>query len=168
MNAATANIVTKQNSPDAMPQSLAQIYVHLVFSTKDRRPFLDDCETRSRTHAYLSGGCREQGCPSVIIGGPSYHVHVLLRLGKSTSISNLVRELKKESSKWIKSEFPSLQAFQWQAGYGAFSVSPSHVDALVSYIRNQEEHHRVESFQDEFRRLCAKYDVALDERYVWD
>lgn len=151
-----------------MPQSLTQIYIHLVFSTKDRRPFLDDKDLRSRMHAYLSGGCRQQDCPSVAIGGPSDRIHILFRLGKSASISTLVRELKKETSKWIKKEVSTLQAFQWQADYGAFSVSPSHIDALVSYIRNLEEHHRVESFQDEFRRLCAKYGVDLDERYAWD
>ena len=95
-------------------------------------------------------------------------MHVLLRMSKTISVSALVRELKRESSKWIKVENPQLQAFQWQSGYGAFSVSPAHVEDLKRYIANQEEHHKMETFQDEFRRLCRKYDVAIDERYVWE
>jgi putative transposase len=80
----------------------------------------------------------------------------------------LIRELKRESSKWIKQKDPRLRTFQWQEGYGAFSVSPSHVKRLRAYIANQEAHHRKESFQDEFRRILQKYDVEYDERYVWD
>ena len=94
-------------------------------------------------------------------------MHALVRLGKMVDIAALIRELKRESSKWVKAE-SSLEDFHWQSGYGAFSVSPSHVDAVIEYIRNQEEHHKKESFQDEFRRLCKKYGVGIDERYVWD
>jgi len=95
-------------------------------------------------------------------------VHILNRLGRTIDLAALVREIKRESSKWIKENDPRLRGFQWQAGYGAFSISPSHVDALVRYIEDQEEHHRVVSFQDEFRRICKKYGVEIDERYVWD
>ena len=151
-----------------MPQSLVQIYVHLVFSTKDRRLILKDKRLRERLHAYLGGACRALDCPSVRIGGVEDHVHLLLRLGKTTDIAALVRELKRDSSKWIKVEAPHLNDFHWQSGYGAFSVSPSHVEALTTCIANQEDHHRQESFQDEFRRLCRKYGVEIDERYVWD
>ena len=94
-------------------------------------------------------------------------MHLLVRLGKSIDVATLIRELKKESSKWIKVEL-EVPDFQWQSGYGAFSISPSHVDAVIEYIRNQEEHHRKESFQDEFRRLCRKYNLEIDEQYVWD
>jgi hypothetical protein len=83
-------------------------------------------------------------------------------------VADLLRELKRDSSKWIKERAPALSEFHWQAGYGAFSISPSHVDLLKAYIAKQEEHHRRESFQDEFRRLCRKYGVEIDERYVWD
>jgi REP element-mobilizing transposase RayT len=102
------------------------------------------------------------------VGGTEDHVHIVCRLSKTLDVSTLIRELKRESSKWIKGERPELADFYWQNGYGAFSVSPSHVAALIEYIINQEEHHRRETFQDEFRRLCKKYGVSIDERYVWD
>ena len=109
-----------------------------------------------------------RGSPSIIVGGVEDHVHILCTLGREESVSVLVRELKRESSKAMKEKSPELRAFYWQAGYGAFSVSPSHVPALKEYIANQEERHRKETFQDEFRRLLAKYGVQYDERYVWD
>jgi REP element-mobilizing transposase RayT len=151
-----------------MPQSLVQIYVHLVFSTKDRRPFLRDKAFRERVHAYLAGICNNQDSPSIRVGGVEDHVHILCRLSKTLDVAALVREIKRDSSKWIKDQNPRLGDFHWQNGYGAFSISPSHVETLEEYIRNQEEHHRRESFQDEFRRLCAKYGLQIDERYVWD
>lgn len=145
-----------------------QVYVHLVFSTKHRQPFLQEKEFRERTHAYLAGICRNLECPALTIGGVSDHVHILCRFGKSIELATLLREVKRDSSKWIKEKNARLAEFQWQAGYGAFSVSPSHVEALRKYIANQEAHHRRESFQDEFRRICQKYGVPIDERYVWD
>jgi putative transposase len=151
-----------------MPQSLVQIYVHIVFSTKHRQPFLSDKGFRSRTHAYLAGICDKQDSPSLLTGGVEDHVHILCRLGKTIGISSLIRELKRDSSKWVKEENPQLQDFYWQLGYGAFSVSPGHVEILKAYIANQEEHHKTESFQDEFRRICKIYGVDIDERYVWD
>ena len=119
-------------------------------------------------HAYLAGICENQQCPSLRIGGVDDHVHILCRFAKTLDVSTLVRELKRDSSKWIKHEYPNLTEFHWQNGYGAFSISPSHIDALHAYIDNQEEHHRRESFQDELRRLCRKYGIEIDERYVWD
>lgn len=151
-----------------MPQSLAQIYVHIVFSTKLRQPFLIDKTLRDECHAYLAGTCKRRGSPSIIVGGVVDHVHILCTLSREESVSVLVRELKRESSKALKEKSPSLRNFYWQSGYGAFSVSPSHVPALKQYIRNQEQHHRQESFQDEFRRLLRKYGLPYDERYVWD
>ena len=151
-----------------MPQSLVQIYVHIVYSTKHRQPFLTDDVTRDRMHAYLAGIVKKQNCPAIEVGGATDHVHLLCRLGKTIDIATLIRELKRDSSTWIKTEYPQLGDFHWQNGYGAFSVSPSHVDNLTQYIRNQMEHHKKESFQDEFRRLCRKYGVEIDERYVWD
>jgi REP-associated tyrosine transposase len=151
-----------------MPQSLAQIYVHIVFSTKNRQPFLLDKTLRANCHAYLAGTCKARGSPSLIVGGVEDHVHILCTLSREESIAVLVRELKRESSKAMKEKTPDLRAFYWQSGYGAFSVSPSHVAVLKNYIANQEEHHRNETFQDEYRRLLRKYAVPYDERYVWD
>ncbi len=151
-----------------MAQSLTQIYLHIVFSTKNRHPYLMEKTLRSQMHAYLAGICKNQECPALIVGGVEDHVHLLFRFSKNISVSSFLRELKRDSSKWVKTESPALSDFHWQLGYGAFSISPSHVDLLKRYIANQEEHHKRETFQDEFQRLCKKYGVPIDERYVWD
>jgi putative transposase len=151
-----------------MSQSLAQIYLHIVFSTKDRAEYFENQPFRQDLHKYLAGACNKLDCPAIIVGGVADHVHIACRLGRCIEVNVLLRELKRESSKWVKIEAPKLGDFSWQGGYGAFSVSPSHLDALVEYIRNQEEHHHRETFQDEFRRLCRIYGVELDERYAWD
>lgn len=147
-----------------MPQSLVQIYLHIVFSTKDRRPFLTDQSLRTKLHAYLAGTCNALKCPAIIVGGVEDHVHILCRFGKTIDVAVLIRE----SSKWVKDQDRKLFDFHWQSGYGAFSVSPSHVPKLKTYISEQEEHHKQVSFQDEFRGHCQKYGVEIDERYVWD
>ena len=151
-----------------MGQSLAQVYLHVVFSTKDRRSFLQDEEVQKNLHGYLAGACRNLSSPSIQVGGVEDHVHILCQLSKTLSIADFVRELKRESSKWLKEQAGVSPQFQWQQGYGAFSVSPSHVDALCGYIQSQHEHHHKESFQDDLRRLFRKYDIEFDERYVWD
>jgi putative transposase len=151
-----------------MPQSLAQLYTHLVFSTKHRTRYLKDDALRAKLHAYLAGACKNLKSPSLMIGGVEDHVHILCRLSKTVAASELVRELKRESSKWVKSQSTRLTMFQWQNGYGAFSISPSHVGDLTRYIAHQAGHHRTETFQDELRRLCGKYGIDIDERYVWD
>jgi REP element-mobilizing transposase RayT len=153
---------------DAMPQSLARVYLHIVFSTKNRTRFLQNERLRQELHAYLAGTCKNLDSPPVIVGGVDDHVHVLCTLSRLRSIAELVREIKRESSKWLKSKAVDLRSFYWQGGYGVFSISPAHVAALRTYIGNQEEHHRKETFQDEFRRLLRKYGIAYDERYVWD
>jgi putative transposase len=153
-----------------MPQSLCQNYVHIVFSTKDRVPLVQDAGLRTELFRYLGGLCREHESPPLEVGGVADHVHLLVRLGKSVSVAELVRDLKRASSHWIKpkSSDAYVQDFHWQAGYGAFSLSPSHLEAAREYVRNQEEHHRQESFQDELRRLCRKYGIEIDERFAWD
>jgi REP element-mobilizing transposase RayT len=151
-----------------MPQSLAEIYLHIVFSTKGRHPFLHDRAIREQVHNYLFGTCKNLGCPPLRVGGVEDHVHIACRLGKAISISNLIKELKRESSQWIKGLAPDLAGFYWQSGYGAFSISPGHVAELVAYIKRQEEHHKTETYQEELRRYCQIYGVELDERYAWD
>ena len=151
-----------------MSQSLSQRYLHVVFSTKNHAPFLQDPALRGQTHAYLAGTCRNLKSPSIIVGGVEDHVHVLCRMAKTISVSVLVRELKRESSKWLKEQSADLASFYWQNGYGAFSISPGHVERLKTYIANQEEHHKKETFQDEFRRLLKLYNIDYDEQYVWD
>jgi REP element-mobilizing transposase RayT len=149
-----------------MPQSLAQIYVHLVFSTHDRRACIA-AEVQPRLHAYLAGTCNGIDCPAVKVGGVGDHVHVLLRLSRTRTLSDAVKHIKVESSKWMKAD-GAVRDFAWQAGYGAFSVGASQVDDVVDYIRRQPEHHAKRTFQDEFRTLLNRYGLAFDEAYVWD
>jgi REP element-mobilizing transposase RayT len=151
-----------------MSQSLSQIYLHVVFSTKERKPFLQNPDCREAMHRCLAKISNDLGCPCLEAGGVEDHVHVLSRLSKTLSVSEFIKELKRATSAWVKEVFPAMEEFYWQAGYGAFSVSPSHTGPLQQYIRNQPQHHRKETFQEEFRRLLTKYGLDVDERYVWD
>jgi|SRR5688572_21070414 len=151
-----------------MSQSLAQIYLHIIFSTKDRYPWLKTKVLQRDVHAYISATLNNMDCPCLITGGVADHVHTLCRLGRQTTIANLVRDIKKASSSMLHDRDKLLRDFHWQKGYGAFSISPAHVDPLKKYILNQEEHHRKETFQEEFMRLLKKYGMEYDERYVWD
>ena len=150
-----------------MPQSLSRILLHIVFSTKNRKPFLDD-EIGNRMHAYLATVCRDCDAEAYRVGGVADHVHIACKLPRTITVSKLLEIIKKESSKWIKKQGDGYQDFYWQGGYGAFSVSPNHLDPLIAYVENQAVHHRKETFQDEFRRLLKKYGIDYDERYVWD
>ncbi len=150
-----------------MGQSLVQVYIHVVWSTKHRRPLLKCAEQRQRLFAYMEGICKNQGAPPILIGGFDDHCHLLFRMGGTIELSKLLRDIKRDASQWAKREL-GLRDFYWQSGYGAFSVSHSNIDAVDRYIRNQAEHHAKMSFQDEFRSLCRRHGVTLDERYVWD
>src|SRR5258707_834944 len=122
-----------------MPQSLAQVYLHIVFSTKRRAEFLAERDVRQRMHAYLGGVCRDLGCPALGVGGVADHVHLLCQLSRTITIADLVRDVKRASSKWVKAISKDLSGFDWQDGYGAFGISPAHVPVLLKYIENQEE-----------------------------
>ena len=151
-----------------MPQSLVMVYLHIVFSTKNRHPYLDDKDLQQKLFGYMAGICQNLECSALKIGGVENHVHLLTRHCKILAISDFMRDLKRSSSTWLKTQKASLASFHWQSGYGAFSISPSHVEELKAYIVNQEKHHQKISFKDEFRQLCKKYGVEVDERYVWD
>jgi REP element-mobilizing transposase RayT len=151
-----------------MPQSLSSVFLHIVFSTKERFPFLSDAEVRGQVHAFLGGIAKKLNCPPILVGGVADHVHILIHLGRNVSQADLVKELKRGSNLWIHERFPQIAKFAWQAGYGAFSVSASNVEAVRTYIENQPEHHAKVSFQDEFRAFLEKHGVPFDERYVWD
>jgi len=150
-----------------MSQSLSKIYVHLIFSTKHRLPMIDQA-VQPKLHAYLAGIFSQLECAAVNIGGVSDHVHVLFRLSKVRALCDVVEEIKKGSSKWMKTQGESYAEFYWQSGDGAFSVSVSNVDAVRNYIRNQSDHHKTVSFQDELRAFLRKHEIEFDERYVWD
>jgi putative transposase len=149
-----------------MPQSIANVVVHLVFSTKGRRPFLRD-EERNRLHAYIAGGLENHDSPMIEINSVRDHVHVLFAHSRNHAMAKIVEHIKVSSSKWIKEQDRWYSDFAWQGGYGVFSVSPIHVEAVRDYIRSQEEHHKEEDFQTEYRRFCEKNGVVLDERYAW-
>ena len=151
-----------------MPQSLARVVLHVVFSTKNRVPFLKDPELRARLHSYMAGALQNIGCEPILINGVDDHVHILSNLSRTVTIAGLVEAAKGGPSKWMKEQGPAYHDFYWQGGYGSFSVSQSNVEQVRAYIATQEEHHRGVSYQDEFRALCRKHGVEIDERYVWD
>jgi putative transposase len=151
-----------------MPQSLARILIHIVFSTKDRRPFLRDSGLRLELHRYLGGTLNNLECQSVIVGGVEDHVHMLCAMSRTTAAAEVVKETKRGSSVWIKTRSADLTGFAWQNGYGVFSIGYSQIEVARNYISDQEKYHRTVSFQDEFRQLLRRYEIEFDERYVWD
>ena len=150
-----------------MSQSLNRIYVHLIFSTKNRVPLITD-DIKDELFNYLGGVCKNLECNPVQVGGYRDHVHILCLLSKKMTLVKLLEEVKSSSSKWIKTKDEKFSSFYWQSGYGAFSVNPTETDLVKKYIQNQEEHHKVKNFQDEYRAFLKKYDVEYDEKYVWD
>ena len=147
-------------------QSLTHLLVHAIFSTKDRRPFLQSEEVRNEIYAYMAGTLKNLGCHPIKIGGVEDHVHVFSSLSKNIAFSDLIGRLKGASSRRLKEK--GLHGFCWQNGYGAFSVSESNVEAVTAYILNQTEHHKKFSYQEEIREIFNRHRVTFDERYVWD
>jgi REP element-mobilizing transposase RayT len=150
-----------------MPQSLARLHIHLVFSTKNRERIITD-DVRSPLHAFMATVLQNLGCAPVLINSVEDHAHLLFDLARTISLSQAVEDVKKSSSKWIKTQGPEFAGFAWQAGYGAFAVSESNVETVRAYIANQREHHRTKTFQEEYRAFLERHNVAFDERYVWD
>ena len=150
-----------------MSQSLSEIYLHIVFSTKYREPVLHKT-IQPDMWSYIGSMCNKLECLPVKVGGYYDHVHILCRLSKKIAVMKLLEEVKKATSKWIKTKSADFEKFHWQDGYGAFSVNPTQLGAVINYIENQELHHSTKTFQDEFRGFLKKYNVPFDERYVWD
>ncbi len=151
-----------------MSQSLAKILIHTVFSTKERRPFLSDKSVREKLHRYLGGILLQHDSQPIVIGGVEDHAHILSTLSRTGTAAEMVKELKRGSSLWLKAKSPDLHDFAWQNGYGMFSIGFSQVEPVRHYITGQEEHHRKISFQDEFRELLRRYAIEFNELYVWD
>src|SRR5204863_9447795 len=150
-----------------MPQSLARIYVHVIFSTKNRVPLLADA-WREEVFRVLGGAVNNLGCQSLIVGGVADHAHLLFDLGRTLAVADAVSKIKSTSSSWINQTRGLAEPFHWQNGYAAFSVSQSNIGAVRTYIREQPEHHRRQSFQEEVREWLSRYGIEWDERYVWD
>jgi putative transposase len=151
-----------------VPQSLSAVYIHLVFSTKARRPWLRDKATREALHAFLGGVSKTLQCPALIVGGVEDHVHLLCRLGRTISQAGWVKEVKRVSNGWLKEQGAPFIDFEWQGGYADFSVSQSGLEEVQRYIAGQPEHHRKMTFQDELRVMLRKHSMEFDERYLWD
>lgn len=157
----------KGRQDSATPQSLAKILVHLVFSTKNREPILSE-PVREPQRAYASAVLRDLDTHVVAINAWRDHVHILFALSRNHSLSQVVMEVKRATSKWIKTQGKEFAGFHWQSGYGAFSIGQSGVEGVKTYLPNQAKHHRVKSFQEEFRSFLKRYQVEFDERYLWD
>lgn len=150
-----------------MPQSLAKVYIHANFSTKNREQVLADAWRDELFHV-LGGAANNLGCQSLIVGGVADHVHMLFQLGRTIAIADAMGKIKSTSSAWVNQTRGLQTLFHWQGGYAVFSVSQSNVEAVREYIRKQPEHHEKQSFQDELREWFRRYGIEWDERYVWD
>jgi len=150
-----------------MAHTYINILIHYVFSTKNRVGFITP-ELEIRLYSYIGGIARENNMKLVAIGGIANHIHLLLSLPATLSISKAIQLIKGGSSLWIHNTFPDLKNFQWQSGYGAFSVSRSHVNDTIKYINNQKEHHKKMTFKEEYIAFLKKHNIEYDERYIWD
>jgi REP element-mobilizing transposase RayT len=149
-----------------VPQSFTCLHYHLVFSTKNRVPAIS-AEMQSRLWEYLGGVVRDLGGTPLQIGGVEDHVHLLVTLRQEPALKDVLRELKAGSSGWAHETFPAVKEFWWQIGYGAFTVSHSNIDAVKAYIANQKEHHRRQSFEEEFRALLERHGIAFKDEYLF-
>lgn len=150
-----------------MPQSLAKVYVHAVFSTKNREPLLLD-SWRDEFFAVIGGAINHTSCQSLVVGGVVDHVYLLFQLARTITVADAVGRIKSATSAWANSTHPLVVPFHWQAGYGMFSIGQAQVEDLRKYILSQPEHHRTVSFQDELRAWLARYELEWNEDYVWD
>ncbi|GMT44721.1 MAG: transposase [bacterium] len=148
-----------------MSQSLSKIYVHCVFSTKNREPFIKD-SIRNDLYSYIVGTLSNLHSYVTEVGAHHDHIHILCILPRTITTANLISKIKTSSSKWFKKQ--GIANFAWQNGYGSFSVSASELSVVKKYILNQDEHHTKTTFQEEYRKFLEEYHVEYDEKYVWD
>lgn len=150
-----------------MARSYRSIFLHVVFSTKERRPVLN-AEFQPRLHAYLGGAIRGTGGMAIAVGGWIDHVHLLLAPGTGFVVEDFVKEIKRASNAWLRDEGLADGGFHWQGGYGAFSIARWDLDKVAAYVREQEVHHAKTSFADELRKLLERHGVEYDERFFLD
>ncbi|MCP4404690.1 MAG: IS200/IS605 family transposase [bacterium] len=149
-----------------MSHSYFSTYTHYVFSTKGRKAWITSA-LRERLFEYLGGIAKQHNIKSLRVGGTENHIHHLVSLPSTLSVAKAIQLLKGNSSKWIHDSFPAYRYFEWQEGYGAFSISISQVEKTIAYINNQQEHHRLKTFEEEFVQFLKKHQIEYDERYVW-
>ena len=150
-----------------MPQSLSKIYLHIVFHIKTTSPQIDEAHLE-RVHSYIGQLVNSTGCSVIRVGGIGDHVHVLCLLSRNETVSHLVEEIKRNSSRWIKTLGQEYEGFAWQGGYAVFSVSESVINKTIEYIVNQKEHHKKLSFKEEYIQFLKLYNIEYDERYVFE
>jgi len=149
-----------------MTHTYYQLLYHLVWSTKERRPLIT-ADLQNRLYEYIGGTFRSLKCFPILFGGIHDHVHLCVEIPPKYALADIVRNVKVSSSKWVRQNFPIKKEFEWQEGYGAFSVSPSCKEAVLQYIKNQEIHHKERNFREEFLLLLQKHAVKYDEKYLW-
>lgn len=149
-----------------MSQSLSKMYVHIIFHTKYSQPLIDPL-IEKELYAYIGGIIKENQSQPIRINGIENHIHILAILSKNIALSKLVEEIKRNSSRWIKTKGDNYQDFKWQGGYAVFSVSQSGVEPVKKYIDNQKQHHKKKTFQEEYEQLLKENKIDFDERYLW-
>ncbi|MBO7594409.1 MAG: transposase [Salinivirgaceae bacterium] len=150
-----------------MPQSLSKIYLHIVFHIKTTSPQIDEAHLE-RVHSYIGQLVNSTGCSIIRVGGIGDHVHVLCLLSRNETVSHLVEEIKRNSSRWIKTLGQEYECFAWQGGYAVFSVSESLINKTIEYVIKQKEHHKKLSFNEEYIQFLKLYNIDYDERYVFE
>ena len=150
----------------AMAQSLCKIYLHIIFHVKASGPKIDATHLE-RVHSYIGQLINSTGCQVMCVGGVSDHIHALCLLSKNETVAHLVEEIKRNSSRWMKTLSPDYHHFAWQGGYAVFSVSQSVLEKTLNYVRNQKEHHKKVSFHDEYIQFLKLYNIEFNEQYVF-
>ncbi len=150
-----------------MAQSLSAVYIHIIFSTKNRETVLNDTMS-PRLWVYLGGICSGLQCKPIQIGGMPDHIHIFCMLSREVTLKELVGKVKTESAVWLKKTFPEFEEFHWQNGYGVFSVNPTEYQAVQNYILNQAVHHTKKDFRTELCQFLKKYGIPYDDKYLWN
>lgn len=150
-----------------MPQALSRVFLHIVFSTKYRQNLIDE-DIEDRLFSYIGKLCKGINCLPIQVGGYQNHIHILCSLSREVTQSELLRQIKQYSSKWIKTIDPKYSNFYWQRGYGIFSVHYNNVEIVKRYILRQKEHHQSLNFKKEYLKILAENNAEYDERYVWE
>jgi putative transposase len=150
-----------------MGNTFTSLHYHFVFSTKKREPWISH-EIEDRVWKFIGGIARDNGMKTLLVGGMPDHIHLAIALPPTQSVSKALQLLKGGSSKWIKDSLPQMRGFAWQDGYGAFAVSKSNLPDVLAYIKDQQNHHRFKSFQEEYLSFLRRHEIPYDERYLWD
>jgi REP element-mobilizing transposase RayT len=149
-----------------MPQSLCKIYLHIIFHKKSSSPKIEETHLE-RLHSYIGELINSTGCQTIQVGGTEDHVHAVCLLSRNENVAHLLEEMKRNSSRWLKTLSPQYKDFSWQGGYAAFSVSESVIEKTVEYVKNQKEHHRKQTFQEEYKMFLQLYHIEYDEKYLF-